>query len=301
MKHPVIQLQSSLEDNVRSILLHYNNAAVEFLSKNLKNPENIHQTRLCFKRIRSFLRLTQSAFPDSTYSQLNIFYRDQARLLSLNRDITAIIDIGGDMMNRSRSDTVKFFLKRYIQAQKKNRNEIIRNPEMPKTTKNIINSLKETSNKINTLYLSGEMHECLSFGTKKVYKKGFKLLETAKENPDDHIIHEWRKQVKYLWYHYVFLNSFWPGIMSAHARQTQQLSQWLGKHNDYVVLKNALMQSGHLKNNNSQFAAINRNMKRSKEKLAQSSILLGQKIFLLKPSDFEYFMKELLRLEKGKK
>ncbi len=301
MKHPVIQLQSSLEDNVRSILLHYNNAAIEFLSKNLKNPENIHQTRLCFKRIRSFLRLTQSALPDSTYSQLNIFYRDQARLLSLNRDITAIIDIGGDMMNRSRSDTVKFFLKRYIQAQKKNRNEIIRNPELPKTTKNIINSLKETGNKINTLYLSGEMHECLSFGTKKVYKKGFKLLETVKENPDDHIIHEWRKQVKYLWYHYVFLNSFWPGIMSAHARQTQQLSQWLGKHNDYVVLKNALMQSGPLKNNNSQFAAINRNMKRSKEKLAQSSVLLGQKIFLLKPSDFEYFLKELLRLEKGKK
>ena len=300
MKHPVIQLQSSLENNVRRILLHYNNAAIDYLSKNLKNPENIHQTRLCFKRIRSFLRLTQNAFPDRTCDELNVYFRDKARLLSSNRDITAIIDICQDMMIRSRSDSVKLFLKKYIQSQKKNRKETIQNPELQRTTKFMIESLMETGDKINNLDLNGEMHNCFAFGAKKVYKKGFYLLGTLIENKDDRMLHEWRKQVKYLWYHYVFLNSFWPGIMSAHARQTQQLSQWLGNHNDYVILKNVLLQSRPNKNHKSQLAVINRDINRSKEKLAQDSIRLGQKIYLLNPVDFGYFMKELLKLEKGK-
>jgi CHAD domain-containing protein len=298
MKHPVIQLQNSLENNVKSILLHYNNAAINFLSKNLKNPENVHQTRLCFKRIRSFLRLTQSAFADGTFHELNIYYRDQSRLLSSNRDITAIIDICQDMLIRSRSDSVKLFLKKYIQAQKRNRKETSLNPDLQRTTQTMIKSLRETANKINSLEISGKTHECLAFGAKKVYKKGYRLLETVKEAPDDHMLHEWRKQVKYLWYHYVFMNSFWPGIMNAHARQTQQLSQWLGKYNDYVILEKVLQQSESEKKQKNQPATIGRNIKRSKEKLAKDSKKLGQKIYLLNPVDFECFMKDLLKLEK---
>ncbi|MBW6478285.1 MAG: CHAD domain-containing protein [Bacteroidales bacterium] len=299
MKHPVIQLQSSLENNVKSILLHYNNAAIDFLSKNLKNPENIHQTRLCFKRIRSFLRLSRTAFADGIFQELNIYYRDQGRLLSSNRDITAIIDIGQDMLIRGRSDSVKLFLKRYIQAQKRNRKQTSRNPDLQRNTQTMIDSLRETANKISSLEISGETHKCLAFGAKKVYKKGFHLLETVRKTREDHLLHEWRKQVKYLWYHYVFLNSFWPGIMGAHARQTQQLSQWLGKYHDYVILENDLLQSGSYRNNKNQPKTISRNIKRSKEKLAQHSIKLGQKIYLLSPASFEFFMEALLKLERG--
>ncbi len=300
MKHTVIQSQSSLENNVKRILLHYNNAAIDFLSRNLKNPENVHQTRLCFKRIRSFLRLTQSAFADGTYNELNIYYRDQSRLLSSNRDITAIIDICQDMLIRSRSDSVKLFLKKYILAQKRNRKETTLNPDLQRTTQTMIKSLRETADKINSLEISGETHECLAFGEKKVYKKGLSLLETVRENPDDHMLHEWRKQVKYLWYHYVFLNSFWPGIMNAHAKQTQKLSQWLGKYNDYVILEKGLNQPV-VYNNSKKPATLSRSIKRSKEKLAQESIKLGQKIYLLSPFDFERLMKDLIKLEKGKK
>lgn len=297
MKHPGINLQNSFHNNIKEILLHYTYASISFLDRDRIYHENIHQARLCFKRIRSFIRLTQKAFPGNTYYELNTFYRDQARVLSSIRDITAIIGISREMMKTRRSDSVKSFLKSYVNALQKQRIHITHNPDLQNSKHEVIESLTIKAEEIKGLDLIGEPVDCLASGIKKIYKKGYHFLHLATENPDDHLLHEWRKQVKYLWYHFVFLNAFWPGIMNAFAKQNQQLSQLLGKQHDYVILEHSLMQNRFADKKQNTPRELKRSIKRAKERLTQSSLTFGKKVFVLSPVDFEDFMKRIFILE----
>jgi CHAD domain-containing protein len=59
-------------------------------------------------------------------------------------------------------------------------------------------------------------------------------------------MHEWRKQVKYHWYHARLLRDIWPGPLEAHIEAANVLGERLGDHHDLAALRQALQkQPGH--------------------------------------------------------
>ncbi|HSR42535.1 MAG TPA: CHAD domain-containing protein, partial [Longimicrobiales bacterium] len=68
-------------------------------------------------------------------------------------------------------------------------------------------------------------------GFLEVYGRGRREMAEALRRPEGPLFHEWRKRVKYFWYHTRLVTPCWPGVGSSTEPQ-QDLSDLLGDAND---------------------------------------------------------------------
>lgn len=240
MEHPEIHTNESFNKNLTRLVLFYNRLALRFLQKENNVHENIHQTRLCFKRMRSFLRLGRKGLGEQLYQHYNTFYRDLSRSLSALRDLTALSETLTIFIKTRRSRASKEFLAAYRKQLLKERREQLEHIIAGKVKEDVIIKLKNVEEEISKWDVVADADETFTSGVQRIYRRGRRLFHTAQSNPGDHNMHEWRKQVKYFWYHLLVLNPLWPGMMTAWAKEVQNLSQMLGKHHDLVLLENAI-------------------------------------------------------------
>ena len=65
-------------------------------------------------------------------------------------------------------------------------------------------------------------------------------MATARYEPAADHMHEWRKHMKYHWYHARLLRGIWPATMQAHVEAASELADLLGDHHDLTVLRERL-------------------------------------------------------------
>lgn len=281
MKHPAIHLHESFEQNLQRIHGFYNGMAIKHLHAQTNLNESIHQARLCFKRIRSLLRLARNGLGDKNYSAMNVFYRDQARQLSQARDLTAIIEgIGPLIMNRRSNDTRSLLIS--VQRQwMLERKMKIHSEELLLAKRNVISRLQHvqmTANPVSTPLSHGGNTEFLE-GLTAIYRRGKQLYQTCRSTHDDTDLHEWRKQVKYIWYQLVMLQPLWPGLIRAWSKEWQALSVLLGDHHDLVLIGRALSENLNQPQKHKERANIKKSIGRYKQKLLMQSLILGKKLY----------------------
>jgi CHAD domain-containing protein len=287
MQHPVIHIKKPSSDNIKRILLLYNDSAAGFLQRRSNIHENIHQARLCFKRIRSLLRLGRVVLGEHIYKDLNTLYRDQSRMLSQFRDITALIEISQSFQESRRSESTRSFLTRFRNGLLKQRKELMAGIEIENAKKQVVDLLVQKKQILDELYLNDHPASDLSKGLKRVYKSGKNLYQITLKKPTDHHMHEWRKQVKYMWYQLVMLTPLWPVIFNALSKQAQTLSQLLGKHHDLVLFENALVPMKNKIKYRNEIQVLERSIRRNKRNLESQAFKLGVKIYLVSPNQME--------------
>ena len=261
-------------------LIHfYNNLAIQHLKKKSNIHENIHQARLCFKRIRSFLRLGRSGTGEQPYMHYNIFYRDLARSLSQLRDVTALIETLPPFIKTRRSKASRAFLTSFrnkLVAQRKYQLEqIIAGNIMA----DVIKALGHKSEEIEKWNFETNSLDVFITGATVIYKRGKKLFSLAQSNPDDYSLHEWRKQVKYFWYQLLVLTPLWPGMLTAWAKEVQTLSQLLGKHHDLVLLEHGLSSLNTDKKNTVILKSLRQSIRIRKLQIEKRCLVLGAKLY----------------------
>jgi CHAD domain-containing protein len=287
MQHPAIHLEQPSIDNLKRILMYYNDSAAGFLQRRSTIHESIHQARLCFKRIRSLLRLGRVVFGEHIYKDLNTFYRDQSRMLSQFRDITALIEISQSFRESRRSESTRNFLMRFRKGLLKHRKDMMAGIEIKNAKKQVVDALVQKKQILDELRFNDRPASDLSKGLKRVYKSGKKLHQITLKEPTDHNMHEWRKQVKYMWYQLVILTPLWPGVFNALSKQVQTLSQLLGRHHDFVLFENSM---DPLKNEikyRNEIKILEKSIKRNKRNLELQAFKLGAKVYLVSPNQLE--------------
>lgn len=262
----------------------YNQLAIQYLQRDHNVHENIHQARLCFKRMRSYLRLGRSGIGKQLYQEYNVFYRDQSRALSQLRDLTAIAETLKGFIKTRRTKSAKSFLNHFKNSLVLQRRQQLDNIIESNIKADVIKALQVRSEEITKWEFTADADEVFSSGAKRIYERGMRLFHLTQTNPDDHNMHEWRKQVKYFWYHLVVLTPVWSEIMVVWAKEVQNLSQLLGKHHDLVLLESSIQSL----NPDPKYKQIVSNLKSSirlrKKRLEKASLILGSKIYTEKPS-----------------
>lgn len=286
MNHPQVHSNESFNRNISRLILFYNQLAIHYLQKQSNVNENVHQARLCFKRIRSYLRLGRKGLGRQVYAQYNSFYRDQSRALSQLRDLTAILEtlqafIKTRRTPASKSALIKLRNQLLVQRKQQMQNIVVANPRS-----GVLLALQNISEPIAEWNFEADAASVFVAGTQRVYKRGKCLFEMIRTNPDDHQFHEWRKQVKYSWYHLLALKPLWPGMVTALAREVQMLSQKLGKHHDLVLLENILRSFQVQPEHNQAINNTLRSIRLKKHRLEKESIALGSKIYIESPASF---------------
>jgi CHAD domain-containing protein len=279
LKHPTILTNETFNQNVVRLMLFYNRLAIQYLQRENNIHENIHQTRLCFKRMRSFLRLVRSGLGKQFYRDYNAFYRDQSRSLSQLRDLTALTETLPQFIKTRRVKTSRNLLlefRRSLLNQRKQQLDHIINSNIKA---NVIKALEAKDEEITKWGVEGDAAQLFSAGAQRIYGRGKRLFLEAIANPSDHNMHEWRKQVKYFWYHLVVLTPVWPAIMTAWAKELQTLSQLLGKHHDLVLLEAAADQL-EIHDNQRQIAtSLKKSIRLRKIRLEKKCLEFGRKLY----------------------
>lgn len=206
----------------------------EIASDTLSLAEKVHQVRKRCKKIRGLLRLVRPAFGD--YGDENKAFRDAARLLSDIRDADSLIETYDALMDHF-ADQIDRRAFASIRARlTKDARDVHRQADTAIRLETFRRTLDEARDRVSDWTLDDTGFDALGGGVAKTYKRARKRMEDAWADPGTGTMHQWRKRVKYHWYHARLLGKTNPPMMEPHRQAADELSDVLGDHHDLAIL-----------------------------------------------------------------
>jgi CHAD domain-containing protein len=203
----------SVPEGIRRITLAQIDRSLDQLQPRTRNKQRaIHESRVCFKRIRAVLRLAYGEIGPNTFRIENTVYRDAGRQLSAARDTAIVADTLEELVEQCHKyldePGVKVLRKRLrrLRADKLGAGNLI----LPQLTED----LKLARQRVEEWPLNKDRFDAVGFGLKRVYRRGRRCYERTRVEGSGENFHEWRKQVKYLLYQISLLNPVWPKTLT---------------------------------------------------------------------------------------
>lgn len=284
----VLQPQEQIGPGLRRIALDQLDHACESLTHPGQRPyEAIHDARKRFKKIRALLRLVRDEIGPDLYRQENVFYRDAGRRLAGVRESFVMIqtldevlaaysgEIDGEAFRQTREQ---------LSADHRELSRrIMQEEEIPAQVAELIESGRR---RLATLPIKRQTYEAIRPSLRRVYARGHKGLHKAYETPQPENFHEWRKRVKYIWYHVRLLDPLWPGLFPAWAEQLHDLSEYLGVAHDLAQLRATILERPELCADDEQRRLLLDLLERRRAELEATAHPLGRRIYSERPEAF---------------
>ena len=274
-----------------------NREAIKQLAAPVIEPVNIHEARLCFKRLRSLLRMARHGLDQGEFKQLNTFYRDQARALAGQRDLAVTIDALKPYIKSRDSVQEKAFLSRLKAALVDKKGKTLKNKTLENTPGEVLHQLTKMQPQLAHWKVVDENPELFLFGVQTTYGLAKKELTSLKLAVNDHLLHEWRKNVKYLWYQLEMLISLWPNMLKTWTKEIKTLAQALGRHHDLLLVENAIREFIDPELEDFAMTTLHE-LSTEKKNLEKDALILGAKIFSLRQACFYRMLAQCLPVKK---
>lgn len=258
------------------------------LTRSIKanRAEAIHSARKHFKKLRALMRLVRDDVGQEAYKQENVCFRDAGRELSAIRDAEARIETLDDLIdhyqNAMAPDQFEGIRQVLVDAY-----ETARKTEGPskQTLAAIVVTLEAAQARIQAWGLHDDW-EALRKGVHRVYKRGYKDFFRVCEQPTSENLHEWRKRVKYLWYHLRVLTPMGPQTLKVMRQEAKILSDLLGDDHDLAVLRAFIADDPEAFANDDQLGVLLALIQRRQIELQTQVRFLGQRLYAEKPKAF---------------
>lgn len=225
----------------RIVIEQVERALNELRDDSLENGETVHQVRKRCKKIRGALRLVRPALED-IYTQENQWYRDAARTLSDIRDAEVMVEAYDVVLHRFGSSldgrVMRPIQKTLQQHQQSVAADAVR---IQYLLASFADKMTEGLKRVPSWHLNSDHFAAVSGGLHKTYKRACKAMRSAYAAPSSQSFHEWRKRVKYHWYHMRILNDIWPEAIQAREEALDRLGTLLGDHHDLSLLRNLIL------------------------------------------------------------
>jgi CHAD domain-containing protein len=269
---------------VRRIFQDWVAGAGDSLRKKRITDENIHDARKQLKKSRAALRLLRPAIGEIAYRRENIALRDAARPLGVARDSKVLVVALDDLIERfepaTRSLQLDKFRRVLRQEQTSARQAIT--PALVNERRKVLREVKSRSERWK---MTGDDWQVLGGGLRRIYRGGKKKMKAATSSRVSEDLHDWRKQVKYLWHQLQILEPAWPGLLQELADQAHKLSEQLGDDHDLAVLHTKLKAHRDVFEGQD-YDALVAVLERRRKTLQDKACELGARIFEEKPRRF---------------
>ncbi len=199
----------------------------------------VHETRKCCKRLRGLVRLIRPALGDH-YAAANLAARDAARQLSAIRDAHAMLATFDDLV-AARADQVPASGLGPLRAALADRADaataaVVDEQERVTASRSLLVGLRDD---IADWPLEDADLLAVATGIAKSADRGRERFDDVVDGDGpagDELLHQWRKRVKYSWYHASLLEPAAPTLLGAQADLLHDLSDALGDDHDLAVL-----------------------------------------------------------------
>lgn len=283
-----LEQRESLIAGLKRIVHEQIDRALHSLKNGDDDPhEAIHDARKRFKKIRAVMRLVRDEVGAEVYRRENVCYRDAGRMLSDIRDsyvkvatVDALVDHYADHLD---DDAFKDTRRRLLDAHRALSQRILQEENVPAR---VTETLEAARSRIDTLPIGREDYGAIRKSIHRVYRRGFRGLANSYEEPLPENFHEWRKRVKYLWYHVRILNPLWPGLFEEWADQIHDLSDYLGDAHDFAELRAHIEADSSLCPDDSERELLLGLADRRRAELEALAYPLGRRIYTETPEEF---------------
>lgn len=241
MAKPLRNTESGTQ-GVQRILRQQTGQALDVLRESqLLSDESVHEVRKQLKKVRATLRLLREALGSKTYKQENAFFRDVARPFTAVRDAKVLMSTlehlaehFGDQANMPAIDGVRRALREHHQ-------EVRQHMLEEDSLGAVMAALRTARTRAKQWPVGRRGWSVLGAGLQRIYRSGRDAFAMAQENPSEDNLHEWRKQVKYLWHQLQVLQPLQPALIKTLADQAHALADALGDDHDLAVLHQKLL------------------------------------------------------------
>jgi CHAD domain-containing protein len=227
----------SLRENIHRIAVSQTRKAIKTARKEKDFDKAIHDVRVRFKKLRALIRLVREDIGEDYYQELNTFYRDTAKLLSDIRDREA----NQETFRKLKADfpeAIPDSLYHDVSVWLKQEKDKLVRPDL---LENVALEMEKSQEKIEQWPVSNSLlYESVEKSIKRVYKKGLKEFHVAYESDNEQAYHDFRKRIKYGWYHTLLLRKMWKSPLKVRAKELHRLSDFLGDDHDLWVLQQEL-------------------------------------------------------------
>ncbi|RJF86026.1 CHAD domain-containing protein [Sphingomonas cavernae] len=238
MAYRLKRSDKSIEKTLHRIVSEQIEAAiVELVSPRTDRVEMVHSARKHCKQLRALIRLIRPGFAD--FDEADDRLRALAAPLALTRDADVMIETCDTILrewpetDRSSAAAVR----RRLLHNRKMLGAIVDLDERLATFVRDIAVLREDAAHWR---IDGDGFDMIAQGAARNYRKARKAMKRAATSGDAEDFHDWRKSVKYHWYHTRLLAPIWPTEMAVHVDAAHDLGEVLGHHHDLAVLDHAI-------------------------------------------------------------
>ncbi|WP_129775640.1 CHAD domain-containing protein [Peristeroidobacter soli] len=269
---------------VRRIFQEWLAGAGDSLHRKRVTDAHIHDARKQLKKSRAALRLLRETIGEIAYRRENIALRDAARPLGVARDSKVLSVALDDLVERFEPATRSLKLdkfRRVLRQEQTSARQAITQTLMNKQRK----ALREVAARSSRWNMAGDDWQVIGGGLQRIYRGGRKKMKRAARSRLSEDLHDWRKQVKYLWHQLQILEPAWPGLLPELAGQVHKLSEHLGDDHDLAVLHARLTahQDAFERQDYDALVAV---LDRRRTRLQDKACELGARIFEEKPRRF---------------
>ena len=255
--------------------------ALESLGAHAPADVEIHAARKSIKRARAGLRLLRDMLTRAAYERENRALRDAGRPLSPARDTRILLDVLESLAAKRSVDPAS--CKSLKQALIRRRGQLERRAVARHEIVAVRRALREVDHRIQRWSFAGADASLLLRSLRRIYRRGQHAMSAARQDGRAPVLHEWRKEVKYLWHALQIL----PMQTSAAPRAdvAHKLADHLGDDHDLAILHDYLLARRKLL---SRAAAKTLNAEIGKRRLAleRKAFALGRRLFREKPRKF---------------
>jgi CHAD domain-containing protein len=248
-----------------------------------------HQVRKRCKKIRSLIRLAKTGMKNrKAYQRENRRLRDAARMISEIRDAQVMIETYDQLMailppgiDRRVFGPIRRQLSQRFQRL------LHTTPTLDISFREIQASLEKARQYISDEMFDGCHETVLYEGLKTTYAKASQSMSDTFTRPTDNGFHEWRKHVKYHWYHCRLLIDVWNPVFSKRCAELHDLEEYLGEEHDLGVFERLLMESHEEgRSPTNPFHTLMVVIRERQSILRKAARQLGCRLFVESPKDF---------------
>ncbi|HTC43538.1 MAG TPA: CHAD domain-containing protein [Steroidobacteraceae bacterium] len=257
--------------------------------KNAGGNESFHGARKEMKRIRAALRLLRPALGRRAYRWANARVRDAARPLTAVRDATALLQTL-DKLTHRQEDAVLRAPKTDLHRRLLRNCRAQRRAITPQCLRQISERLDQTADRLRARVPKMPDLAAAHRGMRKVYRAGRKAYRLARRQPTTEALHEWRKQVKYLYNDVELMCSAYRASLGNVGKRAQRLAALLGDDHDLAVLRQKVEEAepGH-------GGPLLTGIRRARRALQAEAFAVGRRIYKGSPRRFASRVRKALR------
>lgn len=272
MNPPPISLQDALLSSLTSA------GSLRALDDN----KSIHSARLAQKQVRALLRLLRPALGRRVYRFANREVRAAAEPLRSARDATVLLHTLDSVSHPNDGAPVRGLvaqLRRRLATNCRTQRRALRRRQLEES----VLRLEQLAELLRNRLLKVPELEAVPPGLKKVYRKGRAAYFKARRQPTTQALHEWRKQVKYLYNELTLLHSIYRSGIPKVRRRARELAELLGDDHDLALLRGELLEADPKKR---LCKSVLERIGHARCELKTKALHAGKRLYAMKPDQF---------------